>query len=396
MVWPTPQDYNEAVQSARLCFVDEELRQGQVKLNKLGLPRVVTGAFCSVYNVSCGDRRYAVRCFLHEIPDQELRYQRLSKAICNDRLDYTVAFEFQKNGIRVGDSVYPILKMEWVDGTNIDVFVKNSLDDGRKLAQLQANFRQMINDLNAEGFAHGDLQHGNILVTAQGLRLVDYDGMYVPSLSGLLSNELGHRNYQHPKRAREHFGQHLDNFSAWLIDTALTCAIVDPQLCTRAGSFDEAMLFRHSDLQAPEQSKLFFELEKHSNETLAHASRRLRTVLECLPFNVPPLSHAEAVPLAPEHPLVTELREREQRLARQAAEEQMRRQEEERLRLLLEAQRKQQEDEEARRRMANHPKPGWLDETAAAVLSAREVTSNAADPIDQPPAVQPPNSAPAP
>ena len=38
--------------------------------------------------------------------------------------------------------------------------------------------------------AHGDLQHGNIIVQDDGtIRLVDYDGCYVPELAGLKSNE---------------------------------------------------------------------------------------------------------------------------------------------------------------------------------------------------------------
>ena len=43
----------------------------------------------------------------------------------------------------------------------------------------------MTADLERHGIAHGDLQHGNLLVAADGtFRLVDYDGMYVPALRG--------------------------------------------------------------------------------------------------------------------------------------------------------------------------------------------------------------------
>ncbi|QLQ08322.1 MAG: hypothetical protein HZY76_21580 [Anaerolineae bacterium] len=55
-----------------------------------------------------------------------------------------------------------------------------------------------MRNLQTHGIAHGDLQHGNVLVAADELRLIDYDGMYVPPLSGRESHEIGHRNYQHP------------------------------------------------------------------------------------------------------------------------------------------------------------------------------------------------------
>ena len=98
------------------------------------------------------------------------------------------------------------------------------------------------------GIAHGDLQHGNIKVEA-GCRiiLVDYDGMFVPSMQGFTSNELGHRNYQHPGRTKDHFGGYLDNFSAWSIYTSLYCLTLDPTLWRKLEAGDECLLFRQED-----------------------------------------------------------------------------------------------------------------------------------------------------
>lgn len=64
MHWPTPQDYNEAIQNPRANFSEEPLKSGSVALNSLGLPKSITGAFASVYKVSTQQRDYAVRCFL--------------------------------------------------------------------------------------------------------------------------------------------------------------------------------------------------------------------------------------------------------------------------------------------------------------------------------------------
>jgi hypothetical protein len=62
MTWPTPQEYNEAIQNPQFNFHDEELKAGIVELNKLGLPQPSTGAFASVYRMKCGARNVAVRC----------------------------------------------------------------------------------------------------------------------------------------------------------------------------------------------------------------------------------------------------------------------------------------------------------------------------------------------
>ena len=48
MGWPTPQEYNEAIQNPRSVFADAELQAGQPVLTPLGLPRPITGAFASV------------------------------------------------------------------------------------------------------------------------------------------------------------------------------------------------------------------------------------------------------------------------------------------------------------------------------------------------------------
>ena len=59
----------------------------------------------------------------------------------------------------------------------------------------------MAKELHAAGVSHGDLQHGNIMVNADGsLILVDYDSMYVPSLEGYADEIKGLVGYQHPAR----------------------------------------------------------------------------------------------------------------------------------------------------------------------------------------------------
>lgn len=358
MVWPTPQEYNEAIQNTRLCFLDEELRGGDVALNNLGLPKAITGAFASVYDVTCGGKRYAVRCLLHDIPDQKYRYERLSRSICADSLECTVDFEYQHNGIKIHDLEFPIIKMEWIKGDTLDVFIHEHNAEVPKLLELHKQFRQMAVNLRIEGFAHGDLQHGNILIGADGLRLVDYDGMFVPALSGLQSNEVGHPNYQHPQRRREHFGPFLDNFSLWAIDTTLTCLIADPSFyhsLIRKGG--ESLFFLGADYRNPIASEVFFALEQHESDVVRRASRVFRTVLGCLPYNVPAL--CEDVPLAAELPRIVEMKAAAARLAEWALAEEIARKAEQQAR--LEAERKAAEQrKQEQTRTESGAIPAWL------------------------------------
>ena len=54
MPWPTPQDYQEAIQSPSLCFSDPDLHSGIVEEDRLGLPRPISGGFAVVYKVRSG------------------------------------------------------------------------------------------------------------------------------------------------------------------------------------------------------------------------------------------------------------------------------------------------------------------------------------------------------
>src|SRR5207247_3804164 len=89
------------------------------------------------------------------------------------------------------------------------------------LAALRTKWAILVRHLEAARVAHGDLQHGNILVRGGSIQLVDYDGMWVPALSGRHATEIGHRAYQHPERSGQDYGQQIDRFSALVIYLSL-------------------------------------------------------------------------------------------------------------------------------------------------------------------------------
>ena len=90
------------------------------------------------------------------------------------------------------------------------------------------------------------------------LRLVDYDGMYVPALAGTRSGELGHPAYQHPQRLREGtYSIDVDRFSHLAIYGSVYClSLGRRELWDRFNNGDN-LLFREADFQNPGKSDLF-------------------------------------------------------------------------------------------------------------------------------------------
>lgn len=237
----------------------------------------MTGAFASVYRLRCDDRDVALRCFLRNSEDRKLRYEQISEFLSSREVPYTVPFHYMEEGIQTNSCWTPAIKMEWLQGHTLDQFLQNNLENSECLERLEQSFLKMMQDLREFGIAHGDLQHGNILVLKDGsLRLLDYDGMFVPSMSQRTTEEIGHASYQHPSRTKNDFGPYLDNFPAWIIYTSILACRIDPRLWNDLGAGDDALLFRASDFNKPMSSPAFAALENHDDPKLARLGKFVR------------------------------------------------------------------------------------------------------------------------
>lgn len=294
--WPSPQDYCEAMQNPHASFLDKDLRYGKVELDRFGLPKPTSGMFASVYRLDTGSGIWAVRCFLQWKNDQVERYREIERTLAEASLPCMLNFEFQKDGLRIEQRSFPLLKMEWCSGESLNRWLQLNLRNKEALESFLEEWRNLMSTLRLHGIAHGDLQHGNVLIQNGQIRLVDYDGMYVPRFQGMASNELGHRNYQHPGRNEEHFGPYLDNFSAWLIYISVLISGCDPNVFHDFAGGDECLLFRRQDLENPLESELFYVLEHHSNPQIREASRTLRHILRLDPQDVPGLETSISIP----------------------------------------------------------------------------------------------------
>jgi hypothetical protein len=250
--YPTGLDYQQALYNTSVAFQDSELRGGAPVLNPLRMPKAISGNFASVFTIDGTDgRRWAVKCFTHNVRDQALRYDQVSKALRQVSSPWKVEFQYLTKGVLCQGTWYPALKMEWVEATGLLPYVETHLGDPDALADLAERFGHLVQDLASHGIAHGDLQHGNILVTpSRELKLIDYDGMFVPELASRGASELGHANYQSPLRTAAHWGPDIDRFSSWVIYTSLGALALDPTLWPALhADGDEALLFHQSDFR---------------------------------------------------------------------------------------------------------------------------------------------------
>src|SRR5262245_45710961 len=269
MSLPLSQDYNEAIQDPRHSFCDPELCAGEAALNALGLPMPRSGNFADVYEFRCPQtgNTWALKCFTRHVSGLQMRYAEISEHLTAANLPFTVDFTYLHQGIRVRSEWYPLLKMRWVEGFTLNEFVRNHLDKPQALDLLCQLWVRLARRLREANVAHADLQHGNVLLVqgrkegALSVKLIDYDGMWVPTLASTPSGEVGHPAYQHPQRLREGtYSPEVDRFPHLVIYTALRALQLGGRTLWEKYDNGDNLLFRETDLRSPRESALFREL----------------------------------------------------------------------------------------------------------------------------------------
>jgi hypothetical protein len=310
--WPTPSDYHLAVQDCNQCFQDSELRKCQPVLDHWGMPITCSGNFAVVFclesNGAHKKAKYAVRCFIRPVTSHQERYRLLSQHLRQHPVPGLVRFRYRPRGICVNSEWYPIVKMVWVDGQTLDKAIESALVTGRmdRLENWIEQWRQLIKQLAEAEIGHGDLQHGNILITEDDrLVLVDYDGIYIPALWNNPPNEVGHPNYQHPNRlAKGYYGPNVDSFSALVIYLSLLALRYDPSLWQEFHD-DDRLIFSREDFQNPNATPIWQRLLRLPGEVrdltarlaeYCHLSPAVLPAPDCI-FELPvrtPTDHPES------------------------------------------------------------------------------------------------------
>lgn len=260
MKYPSIEEYTDALsQPLRDVLLEPMLAGGRIRRGGSGLPLARSGGFALTYELLVDGRRLALRCF-HRSTEEPLgvRYAAIRRHLDRVRSAHFVPCEFLEEGIRTESGVFPVVWMEWAEGEPLASYVYRHRRDPATLHSLRAALHELAAHLAAHGMAHGDLQPGNMLVDERGqVRLIDYDGMFVPELRGMKSLQLGHENFQHPGRGVQHFDESLDFFPFCVLDLALKALSQRPSLWDATASDCETLLFRASDFLDPAGSGVF-------------------------------------------------------------------------------------------------------------------------------------------
>ena len=287
---PSASQYSDAIQNPKLCFSLPWLREGTLALDRLGMPLVMAGNFAVVFKLRLLDGTRAVKCFCRFLGDREARFIAIDKQLDISKPSSLTGFDYLSRGILVEGKRYPILLMDWIEGPTLNVYIeevltKNNFRDA--LASLAEDWCRVVKELDDCHIAHGDLQHGNIIVTSHGIRLVDLDGTFVPALTGRKAAELGHSHYQHPKRSEDFFDAGLDRFSSLVIYLSLLAIAERPTLWKTF--HDENLIFTKRDFTDPARSRLFQALDAMGG-TVAKLARTLKQACLDDPSRSPRLS----------------------------------------------------------------------------------------------------------
>lgn len=288
-MFPTLSQYNRVIQQQgsgdfrtlnNIFFIPA--RTSPIKIYNFG-----SGSFAVVFKALENNKEIAIRCFIGSDNDYVERYRKIDNYLRNIDESWKVNIQFLDNEIKVDGKYYPVLKMDWVDGVLLNKYIDNNLYNNDVLSKLQKQFVKISTNLEDNKIAHGDIQCGNIIVKEINgkpiIKLIDYDGLYIPFLSGEEQKERGRSEFQHPNRSYFGFNEKIDRFSFWVILCALEALKFDKSLWkeTMQGGFNtlDNMLFVGSDFSNPTYSKLFQRISNLNQPSLNFYIAKLQVSL---------------------------------------------------------------------------------------------------------------------
>lgn len=268
MIFPSRNDVVNAIQNPTLLKV-ATLKNGSLLRGKNNRLIIYSGGFTSVFPYLINNTKKAIRCWVADPGNIADNLTKIQSYFNSTKLPYFTDFEYIKDAIVINGIHYPIMTMTWVEGETLKNFIKNNLQESTKLKLLAENFKDMCKDLHFHNISHGDLQHGNILITPNlELKLVDYDGVYVPGLENKEDSIKGLMGYQHPSRwTLDKLNPKVDYFSELVIYISIKALSVAPNLWHELKmEYTDTLIFNEEDIQHKGNTKIFGILKGLSSE----------------------------------------------------------------------------------------------------------------------------------
>ena len=266
MQYPTILEYVKAIQDAGNNL--DKLAHLTPVLDNHGEPYHSSGAFAVVFKMqdkSTG-KYYALKCFTEEQEGRSDAYRQIAEELDMIEYPYIISVKYIEKEVCIDcqceEDKFPVLLMDWVDGDTMEAYIAANYHNQSSMSMLCYRFGKMAAWLRTQSFAHGDLKSDNIIVRPDGsLALVDYDGMFVPSMKGRKSPTKGTKNFSHPLRTVDDFDETIDDFSLASIALALKAISLNSTLLDLYGKSDR-LLFSEEDYRNPSKSKVISALQE--------------------------------------------------------------------------------------------------------------------------------------
>ena len=266
MQYPLISEYVKAIQDAGDNL--EQLAHLTPVLDDHGEPYRSNGAFAVVFKMQ--DKRsgkyYALKCFTEEQQGRAEAYRQIADELGLLASSYITSVKYIEKELFVDSNCeedeFPVLLMDWVDGETMEAYIATNYQNQSAMSMLSYRFGKMAAWLRTQSFAHGDIKPDNIIVRPDGsLTLVDYDGMFVPSMKGSQSPTIGTRDFSHPLRTVDDFDETVDDFSLASIALSLKAISMKSTLLDIYGASDR-LLFSENDYRNPSNSKVISALQE--------------------------------------------------------------------------------------------------------------------------------------
>ena len=251
MQYPLISEYLAAIRDAKDNL--DKLSHLVPVLDKYGEPYRSSGAFAVVFKMKDEQtgKCYALKCFTEEQEGRAEAYHKIAEELEFVDSPYITSVKYLEKEIFVDsnceDEEFPVLLMDWIEGETMETYIAANYTDTHAMAMLCYRFCKMAAWLRSQSFAHGDIKPDNIMVRPDGtLKLVDYDGMFVPAMKGQKSPTIGTKDFSHPLRTIDDFDETIDDFALASIALSLKAISLDPSLLQNYGASDR-LLFSAAD-----------------------------------------------------------------------------------------------------------------------------------------------------
>ena len=266
MQYPLISEYVKAIQDAADNL--DKLAYLTPVLDDHGEPYRSSGAFAVVFKMQdkSSGKCYALKCFTEEQEGRADAYRQIADELDMVDSPYITSVKYMEKELFVDcqceEDEFPILLMDWVEGETMEAYIAANYRNQSAMSMLCYRFSKMAAWLRTQSFAHGDVKPDNIIVRPDGsLTLVDYDGMFVPSMKGYKSPTIGTKDFCHPLRTMDDFDETIDDFSLASIALSLKAISMNSTLLDTYGASDR-LLFSENDYRNPSNSKVISALQK--------------------------------------------------------------------------------------------------------------------------------------